>query len=217
MRPCGYGNDSILLRFLPAGPNALLVEVEDQDAALALHAEIGRRRAGGWCPSLVDVVPGARTVLLDGVGNPSGVAADVASWDVPPAVAADGAVVEIPCVYDGPDLDDAARAWDVTTREVGEIHAAVAHRVAFCGFVPGFAYLEGIGEARAMARRPTPRTAVPAGSVGLAGPYTGVYPRRSPGGWNLIGRTDMTLWDPGRQPPALLVPGGLVRFVGVGP
>lgn len=95
------------------------------------------------------------------------------------------------------------------------IHTAAEFRVAFCGFAPGFGYLTGLGERYAVPRRATPRTAVPAGSVGLAGPYTGVYPRSSPGGWQLIGTTDSVLWDATREPAALLSPGTRVRFAAV--
>jgi KipI family sensor histidine kinase inhibitor len=124
-----------------------------------------------------------------------------------------GPQIEIACVYDGPDLDTVARHWGVTAAEVAGVHSSILHRVAFCGFGVGFAYMTGIGEARAVPRRPRPRTTVPAGSVAVAGPYTGIYPRPSPGGWNLIGRTDAVLWDASRPVPALLAPGHRVRFV----
>jgi KipI family sensor histidine kinase inhibitor len=189
--------------------------VDGLDEVLALHAEIGRRRAAGWAPSLVEVVPAARTVLLDGVDDPAAVAREIRSWAVPPAPAEEGPVVEIRCVYDGPDLGDVAARWGLAPAEVAAQHASVLHRVAFCGFGPGFAYLTGIGEDRAVPRRPHPRTTVPAGSVAVAGSYTGVYPRASPGGWNLIGRTDAAMWDAARPEPALLQPGWRVRFVEV--
>jgi len=104
----------------------------------------------------------------------------------------------------------------VPAREVARVHAGTEFRVAFCGFAPGFGYLTGLPARCDVPRRPTPRTAVPAGSVALAGPYTGVYPRSSPGGWQLIGTTDLVLWDPARVPAALLSPGARVRFVPVG-
>lgn len=85
-------------------------------------------------------------------------------------------------------------------------------RVAFCGFAPGFGYLTGLPERYHLPRRATPRTAVPAGSLALAGEYAGVYPRSSPGGWQLIGSTDAVLWDPEREPAALFAPGVRVRF-----
>jgi KipI family sensor histidine kinase inhibitor len=187
--------------------------VEDLDAVAALHAEIGRRRADGWAPDLTDVVPAARTVLLDGVDDPAAVAHDIRSWSPAPVAGAEGPVIQISCVYDGPDQADVARHWGVPVSEVARVHASLLYQVAFCGFAPGFAYLAGIGPERAVPRRPRPRTAVPAGSVAVAGPYTGIYPRSSPGGWNLIGRTDAVLWDATRDAPALLSPGHRVRFV----
>jgi KipI family sensor histidine kinase inhibitor len=201
------------VRTLLAGPHALLVEVDDLAAAQALHAEIERRRQGGWAPSLLDVVPGARTVLLDGLADPQAAARDLAGWSIPPAAGESGPLVEISCVYDGPDLEAVAEQWGVAPAEVGAIHAAAAYTVAFCGFGPGFAYLTGLPSVRAVARRSSPRSTVPAGSVALAGAYTGIYPRPSPGGWQLIGRTDAVLWDEHREPAATLVPGTRVRFV----
>jgi KipI family sensor histidine kinase inhibitor len=192
--------------------------VEDLDAVAALRAEIGRRRAGGWAPGLTDVVPAARTILLDGIDDPAAVARDIRSWSVPPVPGDVGPTIEIACVYDGPDLGDVARRWGVAEADVAGLHMSILHEVAFCGFGPGFAYLTGIGRlpvpgSRAVPRRTSPRTAVPAGSVAVAGPSTGIYPRPSPGGWNLIGRTDAVLWDPTRDVPALLAPGHRVRFV----
>jgi KipI family sensor histidine kinase inhibitor len=204
------------VRFLPVGETALLVELDDQEGVLALHAEIGRRRAAGWAPSLADVIPAARTILLDGVTDRAAVARQIAGWEVPPAAPADGPVVEIPCRYTGEDLAAVAAAWGVSERDVARIHAATSYRVAFCGFAPGFAYLTGLPERYAVPRRPSPRTAVPAGSVALADAYTGVYPRPSPGGWRIIGHTDAVLWDPGREPPGVLAPGHRVRFVDAG-
>jgi KipI family sensor histidine kinase inhibitor len=121
--------------------------------------------------------------------------------------------VEISCRYHGPDLADVAKHWGVAEAEVVEIHTSLSHRVAFCGFAPGFAYIDGLGERWQAPRRAAPRATLRAGSVGLAGTYTGIYPRPSPGGWQIIGYTDATLWDPGRDPPALLAPGTAVRFV----
>ncbi|MFF3982434.1 5-oxoprolinase subunit PxpB [Streptomyces sp. NPDC001828] len=200
-------------RVLPVGEHALLVELDSGEAAGALHAELLRRRAAGTLPEVREIVPAARTVLLDGVGDPPSLAAQLATWDIPPLAAGARETVEIPVRYDGPDLADVAALWGVPEREVAGIHASAEFRVAFCGFAPGFAYLTGLDERYATPRRDTPRTAVPAGSVALAGPYTGVYPRSSPGGWQLIGSTDAALWDPHREPAALLTPGTRVRFV----
>ncbi|AXE84479.1 allophanate hydrolase subunit 1 [Streptomyces sp. Go-475] len=200
------------MKVLPVGEDALLVEVSSGDEAQALHAELLRRRAEGSL-SVHEIVPAARTVLLDGLDAPARVAAELTAAEVPPAPPRARAVVEIPVRYDGPDLADVAAHWGVPEREVARIHAATEFRVAFCGFAPGFGYLTGLPPRYDVPRRATPRTAVPAGSVALAGPYTGVYPRSSPGGWQLIGTTDAVLWDHARVPAALLSPGTRVRFV----
>jgi KipI family sensor histidine kinase inhibitor len=201
------------LRFLPAGPTALLVELDNLGEALSLAAEVRRRQSSGWCRALVDVVPGARTVLLDGLDDPEAAALEISSWVLEPPPPHLERQVEVPCTYDGPDLAFVARHWGLADEEVAATHASLTHRVAFCGFVPGFAYIDGLGGRWQVPRRAAPRPSVPAGSVALAGTYTGIYPRCSPGGWQLIGHTDLVLWDEEREPPALLTPGTLVRFV----
>ena len=200
------------MKVLPVGEDALLVEVSSGDEAQALHAELLRRRAEGTL-SAREIVPAARTVLLDGLDAPARLAAELTAADLPPAPPRARDVVEIPVRYDGPDLADVAAHWGVPEREVARLHAGTDFRVAFCGFAPGFGYLTGLPPRYDVPRRATPRTAVPAGSVALAGPYTGVYPRSSPGGWQLIGTTDAVLWDHARVPAALLAPGTRVRFV----
>ncbi|MFJ9724558.1 allophanate hydrolase subunit 1 [Streptomyces sp. NPDC101209] len=203
------------MRVLPVGDGALLVEAASGEEARALHAELLRRRAEGTLAAR-EIVPAARTVLLDGVDDPARLTAELTAAEVPPAPPRARDVVEIPVRYDGPDLADVAAHWDVDTREVARIHAGTEFSVAFCGFAPGFGYLTGLPRRYDVPRRATPRTAVPAGAVALAGPYTGVYPRSSPGGWQLIGSTDTVLWDHARVPAALLSPGTRVRFVPVG-
>ncbi|MFF5368127.1 allophanate hydrolase subunit 1 [Streptomyces sp. NPDC013187] len=200
------------MKVLPVGDDALLVEVSSGEEAEALHAELLRRRAEGSL-SAREIVPAARTVLLDGLDAPARLAAELTAAELPPAPPRGHAAVEIPVRYDGPDLADVAAHWGVAVPEVARIHAATEFRVAFCGFAPGFGYLTGLPPRYDVPRRATPRTAVPAGSVALAGPYTGVYPRSSPGGWQLIGTTDAVLWDHARVPAALLSPGTRVRFV----
>ncbi|WP_079125167.1 5-oxoprolinase subunit B family protein [Streptomyces lushanensis] len=203
------------MRTLPVGDRALLVELADGEESAALHAELLRRRAEGTLPPVGEIVPAARTVLLDGLDDPAAFAAGLAGWERAPAHTRVTDTVDVPVRYDGPDLAAVAALWGVGEEEVARIHSAAEFRVAFCGFAPGFGYLTGLGERYAVPRRATPRTAVPAGSVALAGPYTGVYPRASPGGWQLIGTTDALLWDPARVPAALLTPGARVRFTPV--
>ncbi|MFK0228774.1 allophanate hydrolase subunit 1 [Streptomyces sp. NPDC090303] len=198
------------------GDRALLVELDDGGAAEALHAELLRRRAAGALPAVREIVPAARTVLLDGVDDPARLASELTRWEPGPLPARGGEAVEVPVRYDGPDLAEVAGLWGVSVEAAVRIHTAAEFRVAFCGFAPGFGYLTGLGEHYGVPRRATPRTAVPAGSVALAGPYTGVYPRSSPGGWQLIGTTDVVLWDAGRNPAALLAPGTRVRFTAEG-
>ena len=123
--------------------------------------------------------------------------------------------VEIPVRYGGeggPDLDAVAAAHGLSAEDVVRLHTAATYRVYMLGFAPGFAYLGGLPDAIATPRRPEPRTAVPAGSVGIGGSQTGIYPLVSPGGWQLIGRTALPLFDARRTPPALLAIGDVVRF-----
>ncbi|MDF3148140.1 MULTISPECIES: allophanate hydrolase subunit 1 [unclassified Streptomyces] len=203
------------MRALPVGDDALLVQVSSGEEAQALHAEFLRRRTEGSL-SVREIVPAARTVLLDGLADPVRLACELTTAEVPPAPPHARDVVELPVRYDGPDLAEVAAHWGVTAREVARLHAGTEFSVAFCGFAPGFGYLTGLPPRYDVPRRATPRTAVPAGAVALAGPYTGVYPRSSPGGWQLIGTTDTVLWDHTRVPAALLSPGTRVRFVPVG-
>jgi KipI family sensor histidine kinase inhibitor len=205
------------VRFRSAGPSALLVEVDSLAQVRALHARIEQERARGWAPGLVDVIPAARTVLLDGVPDQPALAGEMRSWSVAPLPPGAGRVVEIACRYDGPDLPDVAEQWGVPPEHVAAIHGGLAHEVAFCGFAPGFPYIAGLGGGREVARRDRPRPAVPAGSVAIGDEYTGIYPRTSPGGWQIIGRTDAVMWDPDRDPAALLQPGDQVRFIDITP
>jgi KipI family sensor histidine kinase inhibitor len=191
------------MRILPVGRSALLVEVDGLADVRALDAELIRRRADGRLPSVQEIVPGARTILLDGVADPSLVAGELAGWIRPAIPAPSGLLVEVPTVYDGADLAEVAALWGVSEDAVVAIHAEVAFEVAFCGFAPGFAYLAGLPPRCHVPRRPTPRPSVPRGSVALGGEYCGIYPRESPGGWRLASR----------RPPALLTPGARVRFV----
>jgi KipI family sensor histidine kinase inhibitor len=201
------------MRTLTVGDHALLVELSGEEEAGAFHAELLRRRALGTLPTVREIVPAARTVLLDGLDEPGSFARELAGWQIPALPARLQDAIEVPVRYDGPDLADVAALWHVTQEEVVRIHSATEFRVVFCGFAPGFGYLTGLPQRYAVPRRATPRTSVPAGSLALAGPYTGVYPRSSPGGWQLIGTTDTVLWDQAREPATLLSPGVRVRFV----
>ncbi|BCL18310.1 5-oxoprolinase subunit B family protein [Streptomyces tuirus] len=207
--------DGRLLDVRPAGRHALLIELPDAERTGDLLAELLRRRAAGTLPPVEEIVPGARTVLLDGVRDPEDLARRLADWDVPSRAADDGGVVEIPVRYDGPDLADVAAQWGIGADEVAARHSSHMYRVAFCGFAPGFGYLTGLPAELHVPRRDTPRTRVPAGALALAGPYSAVYPRATPGGWQLIGTMPdpAPLWDLTRDQPALLTPGTRVRFV----
>jgi len=137
------------------------------------------------------------------------------AWARPARRPRAGRLVEIPVVYDGADLDDVARHCQLAPDEVVRRHTQAAYIVYFLGFQPGFAYLAGLDESLHMPRRAEPRVSVPAGSVGIGGAQTGIYPLATPGGWQLIGRTSMPLFDAQAQPPTALSPGDRVRFVAV--
>jgi KipI family sensor histidine kinase inhibitor len=211
----------VIAAIRPAGDAALLLETAAGDAdqegnAAARLAAVIRAAA---LPGVVDVVPGAVTVLVS--YEPGGWdAADlasrlgaVASAPTPELATANEPDLVIPAVYDGPDLGRVAAVTGLTAAEVIARHAAARYRVGWLGFSPGFGYLTGLDPAlAAVPRRASPRVSVPAGSVAIAGGLAAVYPAPSPGGWQLIGRTSQVLWDPGRNPPTLLSPGRHVRF-----
>lgn len=195
------------------GDRALLLECGSTDEVLALAAALRDLDL----PGVSDIVPGARTVLvaLSGAEKQAALRARVAGIRLPETAgtaAPQRADVVIDVVYDGADLDEVAALTGMSTGEVIEAHTGSRWRVGFGGFTPGFAYLVGGDPRLQVPRRTEPRTKVPAGSVGLAGEFSGIYPRESPGGWQLIGRTGAVLWDIGRPQPALLAPGMWVRF-----
>lgn len=201
------------MKAVAVGESAVLISCSDPVQVLGVAALVRER-----LPEVLDVVPAATTVLVDGVGDPAALVAAVAAWEAPRAAdhagrEGDGAVLEVPVVYDGEDLEDVAAFWGVAIDEAIARHRDREYVVAFCGFAPGFAYCSGLPAELAVPRRDDPRPRVPAGSVAIADAWTGVYPRSSPGGWRLLGRTDADLWRLDRDPPALLVPGTRVRFV----
>ena len=197
------------MRILTASDRSLLVEAADLDEAMRLNL------AWDGIPGIIERIPGARTVLVrfDPVRvSAAALAETLAATPVDAAHTPRLREVTIPVRYDGEDLAEAATLLGVTADELVNRHLAADWRVAFSGFAPGFGYLVSSDPLFDVPRRPSPRTRVPAGSVALAGAFTGVYPRESPGGWQLIGRTDAVMWDIDRDPPALLVPGTVVRF-----
>jgi KipI family sensor histidine kinase inhibitor len=194
----------------PAGDRAALLEVADVSAA----ARVARRLRAD-CPQLVDVVPGHCTVLATWAGDaPADLEAIAVQALAQEEATAVTATISIPVTYDGPDLAAVAELANLSIEAAVTLHSAAAYTVGFIGFAPGFAYLVGGDERLHVPRRDNPRTQVPAGSVAVAGPYSGIYPREGPGGWQLIGRTSFVPFDPSRADPAALSPGDRVRFIG---
>ena len=198
-------------RVLIASDQALLVEEDDLEGAMRLHAALVAAPPTG----VVELVPAARTVLVR--FDPTLVDEVSLAKELGRVEAVHGGLptagsVTIGVRYDGQDLDEVAELFGVSAEQVVARHTAATWRVAFTGYAPGFGYLVGDDPLFDVPRRSSPRTRIPAGSVGLAGTFSGVYPRESPGGWQLIGRTDAPMWDLHRDPPALLAPGMTVRF-----
>ncbi|MEU5932802.1 allophanate hydrolase subunit 1 [Micromonospora sp. NPDC047187] len=224
----------------PADTPEHVADIPEAAFVEAWRAELWRRRERGDLIA-VEIVPAARTVLLDGLPDPTTTADQLTRWAsaVTAAItrpnqahahakghadaqdhnatagdAADGAAdVVVPVTFDGPDLPAVAEHWGVDVSAVRHRLTSTRFRVAFCGFAPGFPYLTGLPAELALPRLATPRPRVPAGSVALAGPYAGIYPGASPGGWQLVGRTDLVLFDVAADPPARLGPGTTVRMV----
>lgn len=198
----------------PSGERAVLVELGSLAQAHALSAAI----LAAELPDVLDVVPAARTVLVT-THRPdrlSEVAAQLHRLAQEPGSTPPGPEpVRIPVAYDGDDLAEVARLASLSTTEVLARHTAATYTVDFIGFAPGFAYLSGLDPVLQVPRLDTPRTAVPAGAVAIAGEYSAVYPRSSPGGWRLIGHTDLVMFDVDARPPAVLQAGMRVRFEAV--
>ncbi|WP_239453293.1 MULTISPECIES: urea amidolyase family protein [Microbacterium] len=203
----------VTARVRPMGERAFLLEVDELDDVLALHAALAASRP----PGVADIVPAARTVLVR-VDTRALPLASARAWalaaaaDARAGAEADGPLVELDIVYDGVDLAETAELLGLAADELVTRHAAAEWRVAFTGFAPGFGYVVSDDWAFDVPRLASPRTRVPAGSVGLAGHFTGAYPRDTPGGWRLIGTTDARLFDPDAETPALLAPGSRLRF-----
>jgi KipI family sensor histidine kinase inhibitor len=200
------------MRARRVGQHGLLVECAGLAEVAATYTALTARAAD---LRATEVVPAARTVLLDGLADVDAAAELIAALSSgetaePSSVGPD---VEVPVTYDGPDLAEVARQWEVDTDEVVRLHRETTFVVAFCGFAPGFAYCTGLPPHLTVQRRRDPRPRVPAGAVALAGEFASVYPSPSPGGWQLIGSTRLPVWRPDADRPALLPPGTRVRFV----
>lgn len=224
------------VRFLPMGRDAVLVEVADHVEVARVHAALANAQIHAQNHAQdhdrafagVELVPAARTVLVAwppgcGPADPTGAVRDAVAVTVGAAAAPafpDGGGVRddlvLPTRYDGPDTAEVAAGLGCSVAALVDRHTRIRWRVAFVGFAPGFGYLVAPeGEGFSVPRRASPRARVPAGSVALAGEYTGVYPRSSPGGWQLVGSTDVALFDLAQTPPAALTPGRHVRFEAV--
>jgi len=207
------------MRILPVTPQDVLVELDDLASVIALNDSLARDPL----PQILETMPAARTLLLrlhSWVRIDQDFLVEIArrseeaqtnrkgqAWQV------QGPILELPMRYDGPDLADVAAEMGLSIEDLVAAHQATTWRAAFCGFAPGFYYMIADDERFNVSRRSVPRTAVPAGSVALGGPYCGIYPQESPGGWHIIGNTDLVLWDSQRSPASLIQPGQLLRFV----
>ena len=229
------------MRLVPLGDRALLIQLGsaiDEKTHRQVRA-VSARLASHRVPGLIEVVPAFASVALHydpervpndkpGTGRGSArspyvrfaAAVEAALANLAEEPLPNPRTLEIPVRYggdEGPDLTVVAEAHGLTADEVVRLHTGGTYRVYMLGFAPGFAYLGGLPDVLATPRRDEPRTAVPAGSVGIGGSQTGIYPLVSPGGWQIIGRTSVSLFDPQRTPPALLAIGDIVRFRAVGP
>ncbi|WP_248960707.1 5-oxoprolinase subunit B family protein [Sphaerisporangium perillae] len=201
-------------RFRQCGDSAVLVELDGVEEVLALYDALAADPPNG----VTDLLPAARTLLVRFERPAQREAVQSAILRARPAYGgrAAGGEVVVPVVYDGADLADVAALTGLSEREVVEAHTGTAWTVAFSGFAPGFGYLVGGDPRLAVPRRTESRVRVPAGAVALAAGFSAVYPRESPGGWQLIGRAEITVWDLAADPPALLRPGMRVRFAEAG-
>ncbi|MHC0465555.1 5-oxoprolinase subunit PxpB [Kosakonia cowanii] len=202
------------------GETAVVLELEPP-VQLATQKRIWRltQRLATF-PEVVEAILGMNNVTVV-LRDPTTLALDAIEhlqrwWEESEALEPESRAIEIPVVYGGeagPDLAHVADHCGMSEKQVVELHASIEYRVWFIGFQPGFPYLGGMPEALTTPRRAEPRISVPAGSVGIGGAQTGIYPLASPGGWNLIGRTDLTLFNPRLAEPSLLRPGDTLRFI----
>lgn len=202
------------------GETAVVLELEPP-VTLATQKRIWRlTQRLGEIPEVVEAIPGMNNITVV-LRNPHSVALDAIErlqrwWEESEALDPESRYIEIPVVYGtaaGPDLGEVARHAGLTEKQVVELHSSIDYVVWFLGFQPGFPYLGGLPEQLATPRRDEPRLQVPAGSVGIGGAQTGIYPLATPGGWQLIGHTSLPLFDPERDEPVLLRPGDTVRFI----
>ncbi|WP_313141642.1 5-oxoprolinase subunit PxpB [Leclercia sp.] len=202
------------------GETAVVLELEPP-VTLATQKRIWRlTQRLGEIPEVVEAIPGMNNITVV-LRNPHSVALDAIErlqrwWEESEALEPDSRAIEIPVVYGtaaGPDLGEVARHAGLTEKQVVELHSSADYVVWFLGFQPGFPYLGGLPEQLATPRRAEPRLQVPAGSVGIGGSQTGIYPLATPGGWQLIGHTSLPLFDPASDEPVLLRPGDTVRFI----
>ena len=194
----------------PVGTRAVLAELDSLQDVLALQDMLNKAPL----PGQVDVLAAAETVMVVGESAAAtrAIGARLLELELAPLIASDSGLVVIDTVYDGDDLADVAELTGLSVDGVVAAHTGQVWTVAFAGFAPGFGYMVGENEALTVPRRSSPRTAVPAGSVALGGQYSAVYPRRSPGGWQLIGRTGARMWDLDRPQPSLVRPGDRVQY-----
>lgn len=202
----------------PAGRSAVLVTFDSLEQVVAFRGGLGPDPEG-VLPDVHEVVSGARTLLLRFDPTRTDPARLRSALDlvvpVPPAPSTDDATLVVPVRYDGEDLDELAVSLGTSRDALVDWHTGQVWTSAFCGFAPGFSYCTGTEPSLGVPRRSTARTSVPAGSVALAGEFSAVYPRSSPGGWQLVGRTDVAMWSLDRDPPALAPPGTRLRYVAV--
>ncbi|MDM9648325.1 urea amidolyase family protein [Rhizobium sp. S163] len=199
------------LRFLPSGSDSFLVELDDLAATLTLLDAI----LAAGIEGVREVIPGARTVMVrfdPWLTNVAGLCEKITALDLSTRSSRGGELFEIPVTYDGEDLGDVAEMLGCTIEEVIQRHTEATYTVAFTGFAPGFAYMTSDDPRFDVPRRKSPRVKIPAGSVAIAGKFGGIYPSDSPGGWQLLGKTPLAMWDTTRERAALLAPGDRVRF-----